>query len=554
MPEPKKQPKRTKYVFIFGGVISGVGKGIVSASIAFLLKARGFSISSVKIDPYINVDAGTMRPTEHGEVFVTEDGGETDEDIGHYERFVGETIPKTNNITTGQIFKSVIDAERAGKYLGKTVQPIPHIVDEIVSRIRNASEGKDYCVVEIGGVVGDYENVLFIHATQKIAMQEGRENCSNVLVVYMPVPPHIGEMKSKPAQHAITAISALGAFPDFLVVRASEGIDDVRKEKISLSTNIHPQNVVSCPNIGNIYEVPIMLEKQGLVSRILGRSGIARRPPDLSRWTKLTASMSAPEKKVRLALIAKYIESGNFKLADSYVSIDHALRHAGAHLGVSAEITWVDSKKYEKNPSLLAELSQFDGVMGLPGFGNAGVEGKILAIKYARERKIPYLGICYGMQLALVEIARNVAKLKRAHTTECDSETVDPVVSVMASQKENVSGAGRLGGTMRLGGYPANLKKGSKVMEIYGGSEKISERHRHRYEVNSAYRTQLERAGVVFSGTSPDGTLMEFMELENHPFFIGTQAHPEYKSRFLSPSPLYVAFLKACLRQKKNRL
>ncbi|MFH0962028.1 MAG: CTP synthase [archaeon] len=541
---------KTRFVFVFGGVISGVGKGIVSASIAALLKARGHSVSSIKVDPYINVDAGTMRPTEHGEVFVTEDGGETDEDLGHYERFSGETIPKANNITTGQIFKTVIEAERAGKYLGKTVMPIPQVVDEIVFRIRAASNGKEICIVEVGGVVGDYENVLFVHATQKIAMQEGRERCCNILVVYMPVPSHIGEMKSKPAQHAITAISSLGAFPDFLVVRASQAVDEVRKEKISSSTNIAAANIVSCPNVPNVYGVPLLLERQGFLGKILAKIGIAEKAPDLGKWKSVLASMDRPKRKVKIAMIAKYIESGSFRLADSYVSISEALRHAGAHLGVGVELSWIDSKKYEQNTSTLSELSGFDGVMGLPGFGNAGVEGKILAIRFARERKIPYLGICYGMQLALVEIARDVCKLRKAHTTECESETVDPIVMILPGQTENIS-KGRMGGTLRLGSHPAILGKGTLVRKIYNGAERIEERHRHRYEVNLAYRSQLERAGVVFSGTSPDGRLMEFMELKSHPFFVGTQAHPEYKSRFLSPSPLYLGFIKACVGAKQ---
>lgn len=535
--------KKTKYVFVMGGVISGVGKGIVCASIASLLEARGLSVSSVKIDPYINVDAGTMRPTEHGEVFVTDDGGETDEDLGHYERFGRQTIPRTNNITTGQIFRTVIDAERNGRYLGKTVQPIPHVVDEIVARLRAAAAGRDYCIVEIGGVVGDYENVLFILATQKIAMQDGGGSCCNILVSYMPIPPHIGEMKSKPTQHAITAMSSLGAFPHFIVVRASEAIDEVRKGKISVATNLPVSSIIACPDVGSIYEVPLLLESQGFVDRIISRTGGQPRKADLTRWKSVLSSLKNPKRPVRIAMIAKYIDIGNYRLADSYVSIAEALKHAGAHLGIKPDIRWIDAKRYEKQPGLVAELKDFDGVMGLPGFGESGVDGKMAAVRYARERKLPYLGICYGMQLALVEIARNVIGLRRAHTTECDRETADPVISVMGSQKGNVE-AGRLGGTMRLGSWPAVLKEGTLVRRLYG-AERISERHRHRYEVNPAYRSQLERAGVIFSGASPDGKLMEFMELKNHPFFVGTQAHPEYKSRFLAPSPLYLGFLKA---------
>ncbi len=537
-------PKRTKFVFVIGGVISGVGKGIITASISRLLKSRGYSVLPVKIDPYINCDAGTMRPTEHGEVFVTEDGGETDEDLGHYERFLSQNVLRANNITTGQIFRSVIDAERAGKYLGRTVQPIPHVVDEIVRRIRLATAGADYGVVEIGGVVGDYENILFIMAMQKIALQEGREKVCNVLVAYMPVPSHLKEMKSKPTQHAISAMGALGAFPDFLVVRAPVEVDGVRREKIANVTNVPTENVTAAPDVGNVYCVPLLLEGQGLVANILKRTGSPDRKADLLEWKRLVGRMDSARRSVAIALIAKYIESGSFRLPDAYVSISQALLHAGAHLGIRPELEWINAKEYEGAPARLGELAKFDGIIGLPGFGETGVEGKIAAVKFAREKKIPYLGICYGMQLAIVEIARDVCGLAGAHTTECDARTPAPVVSVMESQKRNVA-EGNLGGTMRLGSWPAILKEGTAVRKLYGGAARVSERHRHRYEVNARYVPDLEKAGVVFSGTSPDGRLMEFMELRGHPFFVGTQAHPEYKSRLLEPHPLYLGFLKA---------
>lgn len=535
-----------KYVFVFGGVISGVGKGVVTASIASMLKKRGLKATVVKIDPYINIDAGTMRPTEHGEVWVTEDGGEIDQDFGHYERFLDTNIPKTNNVTTGQVYKSVIDKERRGEYLGKTVQFIPHVPEEIVRRIKRASQGFDVCLVESGGVVGDYENIPFMFAFRKLIMENPDDSCS-VLVVYLPIPEHLGEMKTKPAQHAIKNVRELGINPDFIVCRSEKPLDQVRKNKISKYSNTVEKNIIGCPNVNNIYSVPLLLEEEGFGNKIANQLNLNTGEPDWSNWKALLER--SKEDEVVVGMISKYYVTGGFKLSDSYVSIIHALNHAATHLGVKLRLKWFSGERINQDPSLLEGLKNVDGAIVLPGFGGKGVNGKIKAIKWLRERSKPFIGVCYGMQLAIVEFARNVCGLDEAHTTEL-SDTEHPVISTLEGQEKVLEEKG-YGATMRLGAQPAVLSKNSLVHSFYGKDE-VWERHRHRYEVNPDYVRVLEDNGLVFSGKSPDGKLMEFMELNNHPCFIGTQAHPEYKSRFTKPSPFYKGFLKKCLELRKN--
>ena len=533
-----------KYIFVCGGVISGLGKGVTTASIGRMFKARGYSVTAVKIDPYVNIDAGTMRPTEHGEVWVTEDGGEIDQDFGHYERFIGDMIPKSNNITTGQVYLKVIQDERNGKYLGKTVQLVPHIVDEVVRRIESAAKGHDICLVEMGGTIGDYENIPFMFAAKNISVKNHDDSCF-VLVVYLPIPKHLGEMKTKPAQHSIKAMRELGIDPDFIVTRSELPLDDMRRNKLAVYQQIDKQNIISNHDLGNIYGIPLLFEKQKFADVLCENLGIENKKPDYNHWKKLIQNMKKPDKKVKIGMVGKYIDSGHFTLFDSYVSINEALKHAAAHLEIGVEQVWFDAKEFEDDKNGLETLNGVNGVVVLPGFGSSSVEGKINAADFCRERGIPYLGICFGMQLALVGFARNVCGFRGAHTTEVDKKTEHPVIDLMPEQIE-ILRDGSYGATMRLGSWPAKLKEGTKIFRCYN-KKNISERHRHRYEVNPKYIKALEKHGVVFSGISPDGKLIEFMELKDHHFFVGTQAHPEYKSTFLNPSPIYVGFLKSLL-------
>lgn len=539
-----------KFVFVSGGVISGLGKGVVTASIGRILKARRYSVTAIKIDPYINVDAGTLRPTEHGEVWVTEDGGEIDQDLGHYERFLDMDIPKKNNITTGQVYLKVIQDERAGKYLGKTVQLIPHITDEVIRRIREAGDGYDIVLVEIGGTVGDIENIPFLIAAKKLELTEGRENVCHILVTYLPVPGFLGEMKTKPTQHAIKALGEHGIIPDFIVCRSEHPVDEVRKRKIYVYANIPPDNVISDPDVEFVYEIPLIFEEQKLGEKLLKRLGLEQREPDLREWRRLVERLKSPIDSVKIAIVGKYVSIGAYRLPDSYISIAEALKHASAHLGVRAEVEWVNSLELEKKPPEEA-LSGCHGVIVPGGFGSTGVEGKIAAIRWARETLTPYLGLCFGLQLAVVEYARNVCGLEGAHTTEIDPDTPHPVVDILPEQRKLIEEE-KYGGTMRLGSYPAVLRPGTLVHKLYG-RDVVYERHRHRYEVNPEYHGVLQEHGLVFSGMSPDGRLVEFIELPEHPFFVGTQAHPEFKSRFLKPHPLFKGFLEAAHRRKVGR-
>jgi CTP synthase len=565
----------TKFIVVVGGVISGVGKGVSTASIGKILQNYGFSVTAVKIDPYMNCDAGTLRPTEHGEVWVTDDGGEIDQDLGNYERFLGQDISKRNNITTGQVYKTVIEKERKGEYLGKTVMIIPHIPNEIKKRIFEASEGFDFCVIEIGGTIGDYENFPFLFATKSLERELGKENVLHLMVTYLLVPRHMNEMKTKPTQQAIKLLNeAAGIFPDLILCRGPFPLDDIRRRKIEISANIPSEDIISEPDIDTIYRVPLDLEKENVGLKILKKCKLfPKTNPSWYKWEKLVNNIVQPEKKVKVAMVGKYVDIGNFTLEDSYVSVNQAIQHAGANLSAKVEITWIDAKALETNPEKLEELRNFDGVIIPGGFGTSGIEGKIATSKFVRENNIPFLGLCLGMQCALADIGRNLANLERANTIEKDPDTPHPVIMILPSQVQHLKD-GNYGATMRLGGYTATLKEGSKTLQLYKETNRLQEdqgkignlpkertgksnntntvieRHRHRYEVNPKYIETLENAGVIFSGTHEreDGTeLMEFIELPNHKYFLATQSHPEFKSRLDNPAPLFYGFIQACL-------
>ena len=565
---------KTKYIVVVGGVLSGIGKGIATASIAKIIKNYGYSVTAVKIDPYINFDAGTLRPTEHGEVWVTDDGGEIDQDLGTYERFLSFDIPKFNNITTGQVYKEVIDKERQGKYLGKTVQFIPHIPEEIIRRIKEASRGYQVAVVEIGGTIGDYENIPYLFAVKSLSRIEGKENLAVVLITYLPIPSHLNEMKTKPTQQAIKQLSEHAIFPDIILCRAKESLDNVRKNKIETYANIKKDYVISAPDVKSIYEVPLNFELEDLGIKLLNRLNIKpRKKPDWEKWKDLTMGITNPDRKVKVAMVCKYLDIGEFSITDSYISVSQALKHAGAHNRIGIDIKWIDAKEIEEKGTLC--LLDSDGIIVPGGFGGSGIEGKIKAINFARENNIPYLGLCLGMQLALVEYARNVLDFKDANSSEFNSNTPYPVIDYITNQKEIIARS-QYGASMRLGAYAANLKSDSKVFKFYKESGRLSkdreriskikedfrlgkldmkkptilERHRHRYEVNPVYIKDFEKEGVIFSGYHipiEGEILMEFMELHNHPFFIATQAHPEFKSSLETPAPLFVGFIKSIL-------
>ena len=549
MKHPKQNGNKTKYIVVTGGVISGLGKGIVTASIGNLLKAHGFSATAIKIDPYLNFDAGTMRPTEHGEVFVTFDGGETDQDIGTYERFMDEKLSRTHNITTGQVFGSVIQRERNLEYAGKTVQVTPHIPDEIIRRIREIEQktDADFILIEVGGVIGDYENVLFIEAVKQMYLKG--DPMAFVHVVFLPVPNNLGEMKTKPAQHSIRALNELGIFPDFVIARSSQPIDDPRKEKLSVFSNIPVEATISAPDLETVYAEPLVFEQQGFSQKILNHFGLISRNMDyINSWREFVLSIKKASETKKIGIVGKYFDTGDFTLEDSYVSVIESVKHACWKHGIKPQIHWIDSKRFEKNSETLEELKELDGVIVPGGFGSSGVEGKIKAIQFCRENKIPFLGLCYGLQLAVVEYCRNVVGLKDAHTTEINPDTPFPVIDIMKEQKHNLE-TKNFGNTMRLGEYDAQLLPGSIVSSLYG-KDVIKERHRHRYEVNPEYEKQIENAGLVFSGRNPQRRLVEFIELPGHPYFVATQAHPEFTSRPLRPHPLFNGFVAAMKQQK----
>jgi len=535
------------YIIITGGVISGLGKGITTASIGKILQLHGYKVTAMKIDPYMNCDAGTLRPTEHGEVWVTEDGGEIDQDLGHYERFLDINIPKHHNITTGQVYGVVIDKERKGKYLGKTVQPIPHVTNEIKDRIRKpATEGNwDFVLVEIGGTVGDYENVLFLEAVRQMK-QEG-EKVLFVHVTYVPKLEALGEAKTKPTQHSVKLLREIGIMPDFIITRSEKTLDSVRREKIAMFCNVQEEDVISNEDVDNVYSISLLFEKQDFCKKVLRKLNLRKDHNDLEGWEKFLKKIRTLKNTVKIGIVGKYFDIGTSQLSDSYISVIEAVKHAAWNNNLKPDIRWIDSKVFEKDSKKLSTLNKLDGIIVPGGFGLSGIDGKIMTIRYCRENKIPYLGLCLGMQLAVVEYARDVCGMNGAHTTEVDKKTPHPVIDFIPDQVKILQDS-RYGATMRLGAYTAVLKKGTLVHKLYG-ENKVFERHRHRYEVNPEYVDRLEKCGLVFSGRSPDGVLMEFMELADHPYFVATQAHPEFKSRPLKPSPLFDGLIKAAKKK-----
>lgn len=531
--------------------MSGVGKGVSSASIGALLKARGLRVTAVKIDPYINVDAGTMNPVEHGEVFVTKDGYETDQDIGNYERFLDEDITSANYMTTGRVYQAVIARERALGYGGKQVQVVPHVPLEVISRIKNAANlaAADVTIIEIGGTVGEYENLLFLEAARMMRMEAPADVLVG-LVSYLPVPGSLGEMKSKPTQLAVRAIQATGLQPDFVIGRSSYPIDTPRKEKIAMYCNVHPDDIISAPDVPSIYSVPEAFHLEGLDDRIVKKLKLRTRPPNIDAWKSLLKQRDQAKKVVKIGIIGKYISTGDFMLTDAYISVLEALKHAAWSSKLKVEVEWLNPEKFEADPKLVAkELKLLDGILVPGGFGSRGIEGKMLAIRYAREHKLPYLGLCYGLQLATIEVARHLLGYKQANTTEINPTTPEPIIHLIDEQTERLKNKD-YGGTMRLGTYKCVLRKGTLARKLYG-QEIIEERHRHRYECNPAYRAELEQAGLVPSGLSPDGTLVEVVELKDHPFFIACQFHPEFLSRPFRPHPLFKGLVEAASKKKK---
>ncbi len=531
----------TKYIFVTGGVASALGKGITSASIGRLLKSRGLRVTLLKFDPYVNVDAGTMNPHQHGEVFVTDDGAETDMDLGHYERFIDENLGRANNTTTGKIYNAVIARERRGEYLGGTVQVIPHVTNEIKDEIRALARGSDadVVIVEVGGTVGDIEGLPFLEAIRQFRRSVGDEHVMYIHVSLVPYLRAAGELKTKPTQHSVKELRSIGIQPDVILCRTERPLGRGLKEKIALFCDVEPEAVIQALDAQSIYEVPLVLEQEGLGRIILRCLNLDLPEPDLSEWREIVERIRHPQRSVRIGLIGKYMG-----VEDSYVSIVEALRHGGIANDSAVEITKVDSEEIERwgDTELAANLASYHGILVCPGFGARGVEGKVRAIRYAREQGVPFLGICYGLQWAVVEFARHVCGLQRANTTEVDPDTPHPVISLLAEQR----GIEDKGGTMRLGRYPCRLAPGSRAMEAYGVPE-IGERHRHRYEVNNAYRPILEAHGMRVTGLFLDQDLVEIMELPAHPWFVGTQFHGEYRSRPNRPHPLYRAFIRAAL-------
>ncbi len=532
----------TKHVFVTGGVTSSLGKGITSASLGRLLKARGYRVVLQKLDPYINVDPGTMNPFEHGEVYVTDDGGETDLDLGHYERFVGESLSRDSNVTTGSIYQSVIRKERRGDYLGATVQVIPHITNEIKSRILKLGQREDVDVVitEVGGTVGDIESLPFLEAIRQIRKDIGEQNICYIHVTLVPYLHTSEELKTKPTQHSVAELRSRGILPEIIVVRSDRPVDDSARRKISLFCDVAPDAVINAVDVSNIYAVPLMLHEAGLDTVVCRELHLDTSEPDLSSWETMVDEMASPEGEVTIGIVGKYID-----LPDAYLSVVEALRHAGRSSRVKTNLRWIPADDVD---GLLVEsyLDGLDGVLVPGGFGIRGIEGKIQAIRYAREHGVPFLGLCLGLQCAVIEYARNVLGLSSAHSSEFDPVTMDPVIDLMDTQKD----ISDMGGTMRLGLYPATLAEGTIVRSLYD-TEVVYERHRHRWEVNNKYRTALEDAGMTLSGTSPDGRLVEFIELENHPYFVATQAHPELLSRPDRPHPLFVGFVAAAKQRRK---
>jgi CTP synthase len=537
-----KRGKKTKYLFVTGGVVSSLGKGLAAASIGALLENRGLEVSHLKLDPYINVDPGTMSPFQHGEVFVTDDGAETDLDLGHYERFTTAKMTRKNNYTTGRIYQNVIQRERRGEYLGKTVQVIPHITDEIKAVIREAAGGADILIVEIGGTVGDIESLPFLEAIRQMKYDVGEENAVYVHLTLVPYIAAAGELKTKPTQHSVKDLREIGIQPDILLCRSDREIPRDMKEKIALFCNVDPTAVFTAIDVKSIYELPLELHREGLDDKLAEIFNIWSRAPRLERWETIVDKIKNPRHgEVRIGLVGKYVE-----LQESYKSLNEALVHGGIASDVKVKTVFIDSTKLEEGD--LSELDRVDAILVPGGFGIRGTEGKILAVHHARDRKIPFFGICLGLQMAVIEFGRNVLGLERANSLEFDEQTPHPVVTLMQEQK----GVTEKGGTMRLGTYPCTLKEGTRARDLYG-ADVVHERHRHRFEFNNAYRAKYEAAGMVFSGLNTDLGLVEMIELNNHPHFVGCQSHPEFKSKPFAPHPLFAGFIRAA-REHRDQL
>ena len=524
----------TKYIFITGGVVSGLGKGITASSLGRLLKNRGYNVINQKFDPYINVDPGTMSPYEHGEVFVTDDGAETDLDLGHYERFTDVNLNKNCSVTSGKIYQSVINKERRGDYLGKTVQVIPHVTNEIKEKIYSFDGKADVVITEIGGTIGDIEGLAFIEAIRQVGLEKNPEDVIYIHVTLLPYISGSNELKSKPTQHSVKELQSFGIKPDILVCRSEVEIPEEIRNKLALFCNVRPENVIPNLTAENLYAVPLMLEEHGLARAVCKQLHLERVEPKNGEWEKLIQDIRNLNGEVNIALVGKYMQ-----LQDSYLSVAESLRHGGFANGVKVNVGFIDSETITES-TVSKVLEGYDGILVPGGFGNRGIDGKIAAIKYARENNIPFLGICLGMQMAVVEFCRNVLNIKDANSAEFSTTTENPVIHIMETQKEVTE----KGGTMRLGAYPCTIKKDTLAYEVYG-TESISERHRHRFEYNNDYKERLEKAGLICSGTSPDGTLVEIVEYRNHPFFIAGQFHPEFKSRPDRPAPLFKALIKA---------
>jgi CTP synthase len=542
MPTAKTPSKRTKYIFVSGGVVSSLGKGLAAASIGSLLEARGLKITIQKLDPYLNVDPGTMNPQQHGEVFVTDDGAETDLDLGHYERFLSQRMSRHNNATSGQIYLSVIQKERRGEYLGGTVQVIPHVTDEIRARVIECARNVDVAIVEIGGTVGDIESLPFLEAVRQLRFEVGPQNAIAVHVTLVPYIGAAGELKTKPTQHSVMKLREIGIQPDILLCRSSRPIGPNLKKKIALFTNVAPDAVFSAEDVSCIYEVPIRFHQEGVDDKIAELLNIWSRAPELTGWETVVERMKTPEQEVDIALVGKYVD-----LVESYKSLNEAIIHGGIANSCRVNLRHIDSEEIEKKGAE-AKLAWADGILVAPGFGTRGVEGKIAAARYAREKQVPYFGICLGLQIAVIEFARNVGGLAGANSTEFEPSTAHPVIDFLPEQRTITD----KGATMRLGAYPCVLVPGTQAAAAYGATE-ISERHRHRYEVNNAYRDLLTSHGLTISGTSPDRSLVEMIELPDHPYFVGCQFHPEFKSRPQAPAPLFRSFIAASLRARLER-
>ncbi|MDZ4244091.1 MAG: CTP synthase [Candidatus Doudnabacteria bacterium] len=543
--------KKTRYIFVIGGVMSSVGKGVTTSSIGRILISKGYKVAIVKCEMYINIDAGTIRPTEHGEVFVGVDGIEADQDLGNYERFTGNLSKSENYITQGQIYLEVIRRERNLEYGGEDVEVIPDIPNEIIRRLRivERKQNPDFIIVEIGGTVGEYQDLLFLEAARMLHLRNP-ELVQFVLVSYLPIPKTVGEMKTKPTQYAARTLNSAGIEPDFIVCRSEFPLDKKRKDKLSLLCNLEPQDIISAPDANSIYEVPLILEKDDFGNKILKKFGLNRELLDLKEWRKIVAKIKNAKKPLNIALVGKYFSTGDYTLSDSYISVVESIKHASWQNHRYPRLHWINSEDFERNPRSITRLAKMDGILVPGGFGKRGIEGIIMAIRYARENQIPYFGLCYGMQLAVIEFARNVCKIKDANSTEINRDTKYPVIDVMKEQKKNLEEK-NFGATMRLGNYPAKIKKGTLAYASYASTGPVMERHRHRYEVNNGFRSELEKNGMVFSGIYTKKDLVEIAELNKkiHPWFLGTQFHPEFNSRPGDPQPLFDGFVKACIKR-----